>query len=406
MSKVVANVKTAVFLAFKDLSKDRAIAVLVVFVVALGFLFFGLSTALGGGFEDAVQNELITTLTSHLVIEPLEIKEPFDQSTVSNIERKLDQMPGIAGVSPRLKREASISKDDKTTNTLVLAFTPSKDSEVTELSEMIEYGEFLDDDDVGEIVLGIQLVNVPAEGTFSLSTLLNKVDAEVGDIVTVTYRDGVTRDYRVKGIMKAGSLGADWWGYVTNKEMESVIGEQKASEILVRLDDGDLTDKYQILISQQGIRANVRTWKGDMNFIRSVTDSLGMFTQLITAIGLVTTMITIWIVIYINTSRKKSLIGVLKAIGARNYTILIVFILEAAIFSIFGIMIGIGMSYMADAYVSQHPMPMPIGDVYLSFTPSLFIEATVYMMIASILAGLYPAMKASRQDVVKSLWEE
>ena len=130
MSNLKGTIKTALFLASKDLTKDKTIALMVVFVVAFGFLFFGISTALGDGFENAVQNELITTLTSHISIEPTEDSNVFDD--VSNIERKLDLIPGIAGISPRLKSTGCVSYKDKSLDTAILALTPSKESKVTE----------------------------------------------------------------------------------------------------------------------------------------------------------------------------------------------------------------------------------------------------------------------------------
>ena len=404
MSNFKGTIKTAFFLALKDLTKDKTIALLVVFVVAFGFLFFGISTALGDGFENAVQNELITTLTSHISIEPTEDSKVFDD--VSNIERKLDLIPEIAGSSPRLRYGASISHKDKSIDTAVVALTPSKESKVTEIPEKIKYGEFLSDDDLDEIVLGIQLTNIMEEGGWQLSTMKTGLDAKVGDEVILTYTNGVEKKYRVKGILEGGNLGADWYAYVTNKEMESVYGKDKASVVLVRLQDPDSVDEYKSLILQQGIHGSVKSWKDDTGFIEGITASLSMFTSIITAIGLMAAIITIAIVIYINSSRKKRLTGVLKAIGAQNNVIFTVFIIESLIFGFFGILAGIGMSYAADAFITAYPMHMPIGDVYLSFEPSLFLRAGIYIIIASLLAGFYPAWKTANQDIIKSMWNK
>lgn len=404
MSNLKGTIKTALFLASKDLTKDKTIALMVVFVVAFGFLFFGISTALGDGFENAVQNELITTLTSHISIEPTKDSNVFDD--VSNIERKLDLIPGIAGISPRLKYTGCVSYKDKSLDTAILALTPSKESKVTEIPEKIKFGEFLEDDDTDEIVLGMQLTNVQTEGGWQLTTLKNNLDVEIGDKVSVIYTNGVTRQYNVKGILEGGNLGADWYAYVTNKEMESVLGKDKASVVLVRLQDPDSVDEYKSLILQQGIHGNVKSWKDDTGFIEGITSSLSMFTQIITGIGLMTAIITIAIVVYINSSRKKRLTGVLKAIGAQNNVVFAVFIIEALIFGFFGILAGIGMSYAADLFITAHPMHMPIGDVYLSFEPSLFLKAGLYIMTASILAGFYPAWKTANQDIIKSMWNK
>ncbi len=407
MSNLKGTIKTALFLAFKDLSQDKVIVTLVVFVVAFGFLFFGISTGLGDGFYNAFKDELIDTLTSHIVIEPVESSKLFDYDSVSNIEQKLDLIPGISGYSPHLKRNARIIRKDRGLNVEVMGLTPSKESMVTDIPDKVTYGEFLDDDDTDEIVLGIQLTNIQTEGGFQMTQVKTHLDVEVGDKVTVAYKNGVTREYRVKGVLEGGVLGSDWFAYVTNKEMKSVYGEDGgASEILVRLQDAESVDKFRLLIMQQGIHGNVKTWKENIGFIENVTASLGMFTSIITAIGLATTIITVTIVIYINSSRKRRLTGVLKAIGAQSSVVLIVYLIEALVFGIFGIFAGIGMSYAADAYVKANPIHIPIGDVFLNIHPGLFVKAGLCIMVASALSGFYPAWKASRQDIIKSIWEE
>ena len=407
MSNLKGTIKTALFLAFKDLSKDKVIVSLVVFVVAFGFLFFGISTGLGDGFYNAFRDELIDTLTSHIVIKPVDNSKLFDYDSISNIEHKLDLIPGIAGYSPHLKRNGRITHKDHGLNVEIVGLTPSKESMVTEIPEKVTYGEFLNDDDTDEIVLGIQLTDTQTEGGFQMTQVKTHLDVEVGDKVSVKYKNGVIREYRVKGILEGGVLGSDWFAYVTNKELKSVYGEEGgASEILVRLIDPESVDKYRLLILQQGIHGNVKTWKENIGFIENVTASLGMFTSIITGLGLATTIITITIVIYINSSRKRRLTGVLKAIGAQNNVILIVFLIEALIFGIFGIFAGILMSYAADAYVAANPIRIPIGEVFLNIHSGLFLKAGICIVLASGISGFYPAWKASKQDIIKSIWEE
>ncbi|MDY6964843.1 MAG: FtsX-like permease family protein [Halobacteriota archaeon] len=407
MSGIKAYTRTALFLAIKDLSKDKAITFLVVFVVAFGFLFFGISTGLSDGFYYAFQDQVITTLSSHITIEPLNKDEAFDHSSTSNIEKKVEFIPGIVGISPILKTNAYIFTEEKGLNADIVGLTPSIDSKVTDLHEKVTHGEYLDDDDTDQIVLGIQLTNVETEGGFSMTTIKTNIDIYVGEKISITYDNGVTREYTVKGILEGGVLGSDWTAYVTNKEMKAVYGEEMASKILIKVDDHpEAVDKYKATILQQGIHGEVKTWKDEMGFIETVSQSLEMFTQVITAIGLMTTIITVAIVIFINSTRKKRLFGVIKAVGARNNVILTIFIIESLFFAAFGIVIGIGLSYAAQAFVTAFPITIPLGNVYLYVDLDLFVNAAIYISLASVLAGFYPAFRAARGDIIESIWKK
>lgn len=402
--------RTALFLAVKDIFKDRRITALVILVIAFSFLNVVFFTSFNYGFEANLKDNLINTMTAHLTIEPKEGTGYVNH--VSDIERKLSLIPGIIGISPHLDVNAVITNKDRAMAITITGVTPSKENDVTLIPQKVTSGEFLGDGDTNEIVLGKMIsgtkVGEEKEGEFNIGELESGLKVGVGDTVVVTYSNGVTKNYHVKGIIETGIIGADYTAYVSRKEIESVYAasgvEDKATAIFIKLADRDAVDEYRLLIMQQGIQDDVKTWKSKVMFVEDIANSLGIITSISGFVGIMTVAITIAIVIYINTSHKRRLIGVLKAIGAKDSVILTVFLMESIFFTLLGIVAGIGMSYAITSHYKANPIPMPFGSLSPDVRVTVVFWIIVAMILSAVFAGFYPSWKAAKQDIIKTIW--
>jgi len=407
LKSIKGSVKTAFFLALKDIFKDKKVTCLVVLMIAFSFVNLMFFTSFNYGMTNTMQDEMINTISSHLSIEP-EADDTYLQN-VKSTEKKLNLISGITASSPHIDKHASITYKGKTINTKVVGLTPSKEEEVTLVPQKIKSGEFLSNRDAKEIVLGKVLVKnkMPDEDDWGFGEFAkNALDVEVGENVVVTYDNGVSREYHVKGIIDAG-MGPDFNAYVTTKEIEDVYNQKdEATQILVRLYDRDSADEYRLLIMQQGIRGDVKTWMDKAEFIEKITASMGIITGVMTYIGLLTVAATIAIIVYINTTHKRRLIGVLKAIGSKDITVLLMFLTEACIFSLFGIVLGIVLMNLITVYFSYNPMTTPIGEIYPEVRLNLVLITFRTILIAAVISGFYPAWNAAKQNIIRSIWGE
>lgn len=401
------SAKTAFFLAFKDIFKDKKVTSLVVLMIAFSFVNLMFFTSFNYGITNTMQDEMINTISSHISIEPTEDDEYL--SNVESIEKKINLISGVTASSPHISKYGVLSYKTDSIRVQIVALTPSKEEKVTLIPQKIKYGEFLSDRDGGEIILGKSLVKnrSPEEDDWGFDEFRSDaLDVDVGKKIFVTYDNGVTREYHVKGIIDAG-MGPDFNAYVTTKEIEDVYGKKDtASQILVKLHDRDSADEYKLLVMQQGIRGSVKTWKDKAEFIEKITSSMSIITGVMTYIGLLTVAATIAIIVYINTTHKKRLIGVLKAIGSQDSTVLLIFLTEAFIFSLFGIAFGIVLLNLIALYFGYNPMTTPMGPIYPEVRLSLIITTFRTILIAAIISGFYPAWKAAKQNIIRSIWGE
>ena len=115
----------------------------------------------------------------------------------------------------------------------------------------------------------------------------------------------------------------------------------------------------------------------------------------ITALSLFVGAIGIMNIMFVSVTERTREIGIRKAIGAKTWSILFQFLIEAAIICLIGGIMGLIVSFPLSLIINQFlPTSMPIEVVGLA----LFISALV-----GIISGFLPAWKASRLNPVEAL---
>jgi putative ABC transport system permease protein len=95
-------------------------------------------------------------------------------------------------------------------------------------------------------------------------------------------------------------------------------------------------------------------------------------------------------------------IGVMKALGASNSTILAIFLVESAFIGAVGGIIGIIVGYTLAMLVAL------IGQIsgfalYASISPEITFGALIFSMFVGMASGFFPALRAANMDPVNAL---
>ncbi|HPD87857.1 MAG TPA: ABC transporter permease [Oscillospiraceae bacterium] len=101
-------------------------------------------------------------------------------------------------------------------------------------------------------------------------------------------------------------------------------------------------------------------------------------------------------VLFVTVKERTEEIGVLKAIGCSNMTILMEFVLEAVTIGVIGGILGVAVSFAADPLLSMF-------DVRLEPTVYGYLLAIVFAILTGTVFGFYPAYKASKLVPVEAL---
>ena len=134
-----------------------------------------------------------------------------------------------------------------------------------------------------------------------------------------------------------------------------------------------------------------------INRITSITGYLEIAAWIISIITILGSSIALMNIMLVSVTERTREIGVRKALGAKNSTISTQFFIETIVIgqigSVLGILLGIvtGMIF-SSFFESEFSLP---------WIPMLW--ATIITFIVAIIAGFYPAMKASKLDPIESL---
>ena len=96
-------------------------------------------------------------------------------------------------------------------------------------------------------------------------------------------------------------------------------------------------------------------------------------------------------------------IGIMKAIGARNKDIFLIFLIESGLLGMsggaIGVMIGIGMSKLVEIASKDFAGNL----LRANFTASLIIGAMAFSFLVGAISGVMPAKQASKMQPVEAL---
>jgi len=136
--------------------------------------------------------------------------------------------------------------------------------------------------------------------------------------------------------------------------------------------------------------------------IDSVLGLLGGISLLVASFGIANTMI-------MSILERTREIGIMKAIGAEDREIKLIFFVEAAVIGIAGGVIGVLVAWGIDALANRLAYRFilkPQGASFIDFFDLpiyLTLGAILFALMVSILAALYPASRAARIDPVRAL---
>lgn len=145
------------------------------------------------------------------------------------------------------------------------------------------------------------------------------------------------------------------------------------------------------------------------DFTKQIDDMMNgimLFIGAIASIGLLVGVISIVNIMLVNVTERTREIGVLKAIGFTNREVLGSILMEAGLLGFIGALIGLVLAaILLQLGIILFGPQLGMEDVSLAYMlPTWLILAVVGgATVLSVLAGLYPAWRASRLNVVEAL---
>jgi putative ABC transport system permease protein len=249
---------------------------------------------------------------------------------------------------------------------------------------------------IGETVHGKLFANMDAVG---LKMRVGNISCEVIGILDV------------KGQSSGGSDQDDVVLMPLRVFQRRIAGNSDISNISISAEDGVETGKVQADIERLlRERRNITSGKDDDFTVRDMkqiaatqTGTTTVLTGLLAAVAGVSLLvggIGIMNIMLVSVTERTREIGIRLAIGALEGQVLLQFLMEAVVLSLFGGIIGILLGLIL-ALVGTRALAIPFG-----FDPTIIFVAFAFSAIIGVVFGYFPARRAARLNPIDALRHE
>lgn len=386
---------------------------LIIFVMVLTFLNLVVVSGILVGLIEGSIRQWRNEYTSDVIISPRDQKEYVENS--GNIKSILKNTAGVAAVSARYTAGAQLEANYQTKterekpNTAsgqVYGIDPQDEQAVTGLGGKMLEGEYLQEGDYDQVVIGYFLLSqYVLIDSPNFSALKN---VGVGDKIRVTV-GGATREVRIKGIVLSKVDNVRRGIYMTDTQLKSLIGSDTGDvgEIAIRLtpEADPISVKESLLRLGVGDLAKVQTYEdAQPQFLKDIVQTFNMLGNAFSSIGLIVSSITIFIVIFINALTRRKFIGILKGIGINGRVIETSYVFQSVFYALIGSGIGLAVVYgFLVPYFAENPINFPFSDGIL-VAPFDETMVRIGLLVAStVIAGYIPASMIVRKNTLDSI---
>ena len=414
-NRLITQLRVGWFLAKRDIKRaNKWTTLLIVSVMLFTFLNLvvvsGILVGLIQGSEDAQKRYAI----GDMIISPFLNKAYIEQT--SQIVDIVKTIPGYKDLTVRYTGSARVESDYRTTikpselrngaGGSLLGIDPVQEEKFSGVSKFVIRGSYLTPSDSDSVLLGKNLLYeftpIDAPG---FQTLKN---VQIGSRIKITVGD-ISKEYYVKGILSSKVDTFDTSVVALDSEVRKLIGrdDMNANAIAIQLLPGtDVSVAKQFLLDN-GVGDSARVQTADEafpKFLQDIKSTFAILGNAISGIGLVVASITIFIVIFVNAITRRRFIGILKGIGIHQEAILFSYMIQAVIYALLGVCIGMLLVFgIIKPYFFAHPINFPFSDGILVATVSGTLARAGILMVATMFAGFIPARLVVRQNTLSAI---
>ncbi len=279
---------------------------------------------------------------------------------------------------------------------------------------VMESGSFISDQDTFSAAIGSEIANEKFDRSISARSSID---------VTLRLEGGrtVTRTFKVKGVVESlnasftgGGIDRDVTIFVPVSTINQMLEEDDFSAFFAMSDSLEDVEEVSDEVDERLAR-NFGVSSRDLDDedakpysifnqadvleqINQLSDTLRNFLVAVALISLLVGSIGIMNIMLVTVTERTREIGIMKALGFSSTDILVLFIVESIILSLFGGLLGLIVGIGGGAYAVTTALDLPF------LYPHYIFEAGILVaVIVGVSAGVYPANKAAKLTPVDAL---
>lgn len=405
----MAQLKEYVKMALDNIRANKGRSILTMLGIIIGISSVIMIISLGNGAKGQISDELNGIAGGQIYIysntRDESLENPIDAKDLAAIKEQVEHVKA-ASIDDMMFGNTSSSKGEFE----VYMDLGTEDLKYI-LNSELKYGRYFSQSDVASAN------NVCVIDETSAVTLFGTSDVVDMEVDVTMY--GYTRSFRIVGVTAVAdgeffsmSYGSDVVrlevpytaadaviGYEReNFESIYVVAEEPQYSKQVAQDVISLLEQRHKCVGQDAYL--MQSFEDSMSSIMVVLDMVTYFIVLVAAISLLVGGIGVMNIMLVSVTERTSEIGLKKAIGARNETILYQFLTEAVVITsmggVVGVIAGIAMAEVISA-MSETPVAISVPAIIIS---------VLFSMLIGIIFGLVPSIKAANLNPIDALRHE
>jgi putative ABC transport system permease protein len=408
-------------IALRNLARYKRRTALTSLLIVIGVCMVVMFSGLAGSFKSMMIGIITDSSIGHLQIhrrgyfssiDTMPLNLNMKGQAYKKIAKALDATPGVEAYAPRLKLGAVLSNYMESTNVRLSAVDPKRETAVcTSLAGRMKQGA----PGPGEDLLKRGQVIVPEKVAKSLGM-------KPGDsvVLVATNKDGSVNgmEFQVAGIIEdiMGPGGKDAYMHIEDARNLLRTAPGEVTEIVVRVSDFNRLNP--VAKSLTAVLAGFKNQKGQPAFELHTWEKLSPFSNIANMIDLMLVtvkivmiaivLISVLNVMLMSVFERVREIGTIAAMGTSPGTIMSLFVAEGVLLGVLGTILGLilgvgGLLAFKAAGVSFSFGRMDNLIVRPEINPGEMLLLAGIVLVASALAALQPAWKASRMEPVDAL---
>src|SRR5215213_1275058 len=413
------NIKEIFLLSFDALKERKVRSILTILMVVVGSSLMVALNGLGAGFGKFIDQSFSMLAPNILFVSSAQQDEsasgpfagggppPVPKITLNTaVETRIRSLPLVSDVISSYQGQVQLESSGKTLSTSVFSIDPAKLYIIAPTLEF-EENSAMRSNDPSAIYIADQIAYPPGE---------NAPFAIIGQTMRATYtfvddngdQQEESRSFVVRGIMKPTGNPTIDNAVVFNEDAGSALMHKsgKYDGLLVVAESGEFVKNVEEEIRKlYGNDIGVTSPEAILKTIRELTGGFTVFILGIALVALLVGAVGIITALYTSVMERTKEIGTMKAIGAQNSNVLSLFMVEALMIGILGATSGL-LAGLGSAGGSGGDTSNGIGNISPVFLPIDLATVWGISVGLSLIAGIYPAWKASRLSPIVALRRE
>lgn len=316
----------------------------------------------------------------------------------SQMQRRLEALPGVAVVTPMRTLTATWLKPDGGTQEIsFIGVDPDSYTQVT---------SFVFSDSQADAQAALQQLS-GGNAVFLSSVLAEKYDMQVGDTMRLRTRAGV-QEFKIAAVVvsffnQGLTVQARW------QDLRRYFGTSDADAYLVKVVEGyDLSTVQQRIEDLYGKRQNLSVVSNQalidqvltlLNRAYSMFDVMAIIAMLVGALGIVNTLT-------MNVVERSQEIGMLRSIGLTRGQTLVMVLSESLLMGLIGGVLGLGFGILLSRIFLWSMTAMSGYQISFVMPVGAIIAGLLIAIVVSQMAAILPARRAAFTRILDAIHYE